>query len=121
MLNVKNYVCMNDRDLNYMPLSGYFEWWEKAQEVMHTNEDGQMGFVIRWACSPMSGINNCDMDFEDGHIEKWRTRAFRHDVILWLAIRKQYDNVLKYPPKLTLRNVIDKLNEGQCPISPSLM
>ena len=117
VLNVKNYVCMNDCDLNYMPLSGYFEWWEKAQKVMHANEDGQMGFVIRWACSPMSGINNCDMAFEDGHIEKWRIRAFRHDVILWLAIRKQYDNVLKYPPKLTLRDVIDKLNERQC-LSP---
>ena len=43
VLNVKNYVCMNDRDLNY------------------------------------------------------------------------------YPSRQTLRDVIDKLNEGQCPVSPSLM
>ena len=37
VLNVKNYVCINYCDLNYMPLSGYFEWWDKAQKVMHTN------------------------------------------------------------------------------------
>ena len=55
----------------------------------------------------MSGINNCDMAFEDGHIEKWRIRAFRHDVNLWLDIREQYDNVLEHPSKLTLRDVIN--------------
>ena len=107
VLNVKNYVSINYCDLNYMPLSGYFEWWDKAQEVMHTNEDGQMGIVIHWGCSPMSGINNCDMAFEDGHIEKWRIRAFKHDVNLWLDIRAQYDNVLEHPSKLTLRDVIN--------------
>ena len=111
MLNVKNFVCINNCDLNYMPLSGYFEWWDKAQEVMHANEDNLRGVVIRWACSPMSGINNCDIAFEDGHIEKWRIRAFRADVNLWLDIRKQYDNVLDYPSKLTLRDVIDKIKK----------
>ena len=111
VVNVKNFVCINNCDLNYMPLSGYLEWWDKAQEVMHTNEDGHRGIVIRWTCSPMSGINNCDMAFEDGHIEKWRIRAFRADVNLWLDIRKQYDNVLKYPSKLTLRDVIDKIKK----------
>lgn len=111
VVNVKNFVCINNCDLNYMPLSGYFEWWDKAQEVMHANEDNLRGVVIRWACSPMSRINNCDMAFEDGHIEKWRIRAFRPDVNLWLDIRKQYGNVLDYPSKLTLRDVIDKIKK----------
>lgn len=34
VLNVKNYTCGNNGDLNYMPLSGNLEWWDKAQEVM---------------------------------------------------------------------------------------
>ena len=55
VLNVKNYVSINYCDLNYMPLSGYFEWWDKAQEVMHTNEDGKMGIVIRWATPHCTG------------------------------------------------------------------
>ena len=107
--NMMGFINVDDK--NYMPLSGYLEWWDKAQEVMHANEDGLRGVVIRWACSPMSGINNCDMAFEDGHIEKWRIRAFRSDVNLWLDIRKQYGNVLDYPSKLTLRDVIDKIKK----------
>ena len=113
VVNVKNFVCINNCDLNYMPLSGYLEWWDKAQEVMHTNEDDRRGIVIRWACSPMSGINNCDMAFEDEHIEKWRIRAFKSDVNLWLAIRRKYNNVLEYPSRLTLRDVIDKLKKNE--------
>ena len=111
VVNVKNFVCINNCDLNYMPLSGYLEWWDKAQEVMHANEDNLRGVVIRWACSPMSGINNCDLAFENGQIEKWRIRAFKTDVHSWLAVRRKYDNVLEYPSKLTLRDVIDKLKK----------
>ena len=59
----------------------------------------------------MSGFNNCVLAFEDEHIEKWRISAFKSDVHLWLAIRRKYDNVLKYPSRLTLRDVIDKLKK----------
>lgn len=111
VLNVENYACFNNGvDLRYMPLCGYFEWWDKAKEFLCVNDEGLRGIVIRWSCSPMSGFNNCDIAFEDGHIEKWRIRAFRRDVHLWLAIRSQYEGVLEYPSKLTLRNVIEILN-----------
>lgn len=111
ILNVKNYTCFNNGvDLNFMPLGGYLEWWDKAKEFLYVNDEGLRGIVIRWSCSPMSGFNNCDIAFEDGHIEKWRIRAFRPDVHLWLAIRSQYEDVLEYPSKLTLRNVIEILN-----------
>ena len=66
---------------------------------------------VRWACRPMSGIKNCDLALENGQIEKWRIRAFKTDVHSWLAVRRKYDNVLEYPSKLTLRDVIDKLKK----------
>ena len=111
VVNIKNFVSVNNCDLNYMPLSGYLEWWDKAQEVMQINENGQTGIVIRWTCSPISGINHCDLAFGNGQIEKWTIRAFKPDVHLWLAIRRKYDNVLEYPSKLTLQDVVDKLSD----------
>lgn len=111
VLNINNHTYLLGGDLSYMPLSGYFEWWDKALDVMRVNDDGMRGIVIQWACSQLTGVNTCSMVFENGQIEDVSIREFKSNVHLWLNIRKQFDKELEYPSKLTLQDVIDKLLE----------
>ena len=111
VLNIENHTYLLGGDLSYMPLSGYFEWWDKALDVMHVDDDGMRGIVIQWACSQLTGVNTCNMVFENGQIKDVCIRNFRSNVHLWLNIRKLFDKELEYPSKLTLQDVIDKLLE----------
>ena len=111
VLNIENHTYLLGGDLSYMPLSGYFEWWDKALDVMHVDDDGMRGIVIQWDCSQLTGVNTCNMVFENGQIKDVCIRNFRSNVHLWLNIRKQFDKELEYPSKLTLQDVIDKLLE----------
>ena len=109
VLNIENHTYLLGGDLSYLPLSGYFEWWDKALDVMHVDDDGMRGIVIQWACSQLTGVNTCNMVFENGQIKDVFIRNFRSNVHLWLNIRKQFDKELEYPSKLTLQKVIDSL------------
>ena len=61
VLNINNHTYLLGGDLSYMPLSGYFEWWDKAMDIIRINDDGMMGIVIQWACSQLTGVNTCSM------------------------------------------------------------
>lgn len=111
VLNIENHTYLLGGDLSYMPLSGYFEWWDKALDVTLVDDDGMSGIVIQWARSQLTGVNTCNMVFENGQIKDVCIRNFRSNVCLWLNIRKQFDKELEYPSKLTLQDVIDKLLE----------
>ena len=47
--------------LEKVPLGVYLEWWMKCAGTLHTNERGQPSLMVRFAGSPLTGMNECTM------------------------------------------------------------
>ena len=71
-------------------LGVYLEWWMKCAGTLHTNERGMSSLMVRFAGSPLTGINECTMVAWDGAIEKWRSDQFHQTWHMFLDINKQY-------------------------------
>lgn len=71
-------------------LGAYLEWWMKCAGTLHTNERGVPTLMVRFAGSPLSGMNECTMVAWDGAIEKWQSDQFHYTWHMFLDINKQY-------------------------------
>ena len=71
-------------------VGAYLEWWMKCAGTLHTNERGVPTLMVRFAGSPLTGMNECTMVAWDGTIEKWRSNQFHHTWHMFLDINKRY-------------------------------
>ena len=71
-------------------VGAYLEWWMKCAGTLHTNERGVPTLMVRFAGSPLTGMNECTMVAWDGTIEKWCSDQFHYTWHMFLDINKRY-------------------------------
>ncbi len=57
---------INAGGLRYPTLGAYVEFWMNCPEATITDDEGKKGLVCRMCGSPLTGVNCCDVVFEDG-------------------------------------------------------
>lgn len=92
-------------------VGGYLEWWSACDNTNQKDEHGEMRLVYYLSDSPMSGINNCGVVYQNGRTERISLPYFISCWPIFIDINSRYDNAKKICQSYSLQQVLDILHQ----------
>ena len=102
-------------------LGVYLEWWQLAEDAMHTDNKGRRSLVYHLAGSPLSGMNKCSAIREDGQQEIVSLSSFSAHWGPFMKLNQRYTEAKQLYQAYTLQQVLDQLHQednGQTNFAP---
>ena len=89
------YSILAHLDSEILRSGGYLEWWSACDNTKQKDEHGEMRLVYYLSDSPMSGINNCGVVYQNGRTERISLPYFISCWPIFIDINSRYDNAKK--------------------------